>query len=180
MSAPCVSELSALATQPVREITALLPSSRLNSEIAAHGCPPISDSASSFTYCAVIVPPPPLPVTVQVNDLLAVPPLPSLTVTVGVKVPADVGLPVIVPVLVLIARPAGSPVAENESVSPSGSLALIGSDTACPTVEAWLATAASVGGWLVVTVPSVTVFSVESAAKLPCATCVQFVPSLLV
>jgi hypothetical protein len=39
--------------------------------------------------------------------------LASFTVTVAVLVPADVGVPLITPVLALIANPAGKPVADQ-------------------------------------------------------------------
>jgi hypothetical protein len=50
-------------------------------------------------------------VTVQVKLVGVVPPLPSLTVTVTVEVPAVLTVPVVTPVPALIDNPAGRPVA---------------------------------------------------------------------
>ena len=71
---------------------------------------------------------------VQLNVALPVPPRPSFAVTVTLEVPAAVGVPVIRP-LVLIASPAGNPVALNVSGSLLPSLATICSPViAVPTV----------------------------------------------
>ena len=72
-------------------------------------------------------------VTVQLNDRLAVPPLPSATVTVtayGLPAAApDATVPVICPVDELIDNPAGNPDAEKLNTSPSASDADTGTDT---------------------------------------------------
>ncbi len=53
----------------------------------------------------------------QLNDTLTGALLPSVTVTVGEKVPAAFGVPLMTPVLLLIVSPAGKPVALKVSVS---------------------------------------------------------------
>jgi adenosine deaminase len=76
--------------------------------------------------------PSPAGATVQVNEVLAEAPVPSVAVTVTVLVPAVVGVPVMVPAEE-IDRPAGSPVAVKASVWPLVvSLAETGTDTAVP------------------------------------------------
>src|SRR5690242_3777868 len=81
---------------------------------------------------------PPVPI-VQLNeaepDALVV----SRTVTVTDDVPFAVGVPEINPVLALIASPAGSPVAEYDSVWPAAeSVAWICRLAGVPTVPDWL------------------------------------------
>lgn len=61
--------------------------------------------------------------TVQSKRAAALPPRPSLASTVTSKVPAVDGAPVITPLAAEIDVPGGNPVAENDSRSPSGSLA---------------------------------------------------------
>ncbi len=57
------------------------------------------------------LPPVPPALTVQVNEVEPVAPVPSRAVTVTFDVPAAVGVPEISPVEELIDRPAGRPVA---------------------------------------------------------------------
>ena len=73
--------------------------------------------------------------TVHVKDALTLA-TPSDTVTVtlyGLPTAAPgATVPLMSPVVVLILRPGGKPVALKVRASPSGSLALIGSDTVAP------------------------------------------------
>src|SRR6188472_3397723 len=104
--------LSTCTAQPVRGITAPARSSRLNSAIEVQALPPCSDTASSITYCTVA---PSTGVTFHASlVLLAATALRVLTVTT--YWPTVVGVPVIARVVVLIARPGGSPVADQVSV----------------------------------------------------------------
>ena len=103
----------------------------------------------------------PVAVTVQVKVVVAVRtglPL-SVTVTVTVLAPTVVGVPVIVPVVGAMARPAGRPVAEYVRVWPaSGSVAVIGTGVmAGPWVEVRAPGLVIVGVWLVPPVGAVMV-----------------------
>ena len=63
-------------------------------------------------YSTLQLPPlPPLALTVQVKAAVPLAPVPSVTVTVTLELPAVVGVPVIAPVVELIDRPAGRPAA---------------------------------------------------------------------
>jgi hypothetical protein len=72
-----------------------------------------------------------VPVTVQVNDVIAVC-VPSSTVTMVCVVPGVVGVPVMSPVTKLMASPAGRPEAVYSRGSLSPSVAKIWSETAVP------------------------------------------------
>ena len=76
--------------------------------------------------------------TCQVNEALASS-RPSLARTVTVLVPAAVGLPVISPLVALMASPAGRPVALKVSALPSGSVAMMANDTGSPRLLTWFA-----------------------------------------
>jgi hypothetical protein len=75
------------------------------------GVPDPSDWAPGFVTEIVLV-------TVHANDVEPENPAPSVAVTVTDDAPAVVGVPLIVPVVALIDRPAGRPVAAQVNVSP--------------------------------------------------------------
>jgi hypothetical protein len=90
------------------------------------------------------------PVIVQVNERCTVT-VPSNTEIVTVVAPADSGVPVTRPVDALMARPVGRPLAENDSVPPSGSLTSgTKAEMAAPT------TAERLAGWVKVGTPPLT------------------------
>ncbi len=85
--------------------------------------------------------------TVQVNEVLANAPVPSVAVTVTVEVPAADGVPLIVPEPE-IDVPAGSPFAEKVSDWPLvASLADTGTDTAVPAMPSCGPGLVMVTGW---------------------------------
>src|SRR5690349_5857071 len=84
-------------------------------------------------------PPPPPPPIVHENDVEPCAPVVSVAVTVGVYVPAVVGVPLTRPVEDAIESPVGRPVADQVSVWPDcESVPVSCSDAAVPTVPDWL------------------------------------------
>ena len=93
------------------------------------------------------------------------------------KLPTVVTVPVISPLALLMLRPLGRPLAENTSVSPSGSEPLVPNDTTWPTTLLRFAIGATAGAR-----STVMVFSAlrsGKSLKLPLFTKVQLSPSLL-
>ena len=94
------------------------------SAVVVHGAGvPVAKSGLPSSWAAVQLPAAGL--IVQLNEALPDGPLASFAVTVTLEVAAVVGVPVINPVELLIARPAGSPVALYVSAPLSESLAWI-------------------------------------------------------
>src|SRR5579871_4080820 len=88
---------------------------RLPSTAAAAGYAALSsDEAVAGWFSArfvLVLQAPPVALTVQVNEVEPEAPVPSVTVTVTLEVPAALGVPEIRPVEELIDRPAGRPLA---------------------------------------------------------------------
>src|SRR5207248_2358134 len=103
---------------------------------AVHGALPDSKPGLP-SFCPGLEQPPPVGLTVQVNEVLAVAPALSCTVALTVKVPAVVGVPEMTPLDALTARPGGSPVAEKVygGVPPDADRDRL---VAVPTVPVWL------------------------------------------
>src|SRR5215468_854062 len=96
-------------------------------EDADHGeAVPVSKPGLPSFWPGLEHPPPLPPLIVHVNDAEPAAPLVSVAVTVELKVPAAVGVPLIRPDEALIDRPAGSPEADHVKDCPDcESLAVI-------------------------------------------------------
>ncbi len=127
---------------------------------AVHGAAAPLSKPALPSSCAGVQPVLP---TVQLNEAEPVAFVVSLAVTVTVDVPAVVGVPVIRPVVALIDRPAGRPVALYVSVWPAAlSVALTCRLTAVPVGVLWLAGAVTVTVLPVWVPPSSAVLSVSA------------------
>src|ERR1700712_5641352 len=94
---------------------------------------------------------------------VAVPPLPSATVTITLLAPMVVGVPLITPVAAAMLMPAGRPVAENVKGLPSRSVADIAKVCAVPFVPVCAAGVVIVGGLLA----AVTIAQLNVADAVP-------------